>query len=713
MNRSSVRGKGRGVRSVVIFLPVHLLVLLSVPSYAAKIGLDPIMGDGAAGRTMAISGVNFDAGVTYTILVGGYPVGPATVASDGSGVIPATALRLPALPRGNLDVTLSGASFTRTFTGAYRVWPNICLSPAQGDGRAGQDWQYNAAIPVGGWAGMVFLIQGTGFAANATINANSITVGGVTTTHPAITITADGSMPSSTVMVNSTMADGAKDIVIDDGATNIFPGTYAVHPTIGLSPARGAAATGTQVTITGWGFADGVIPASPANNVTIGGLILTRPAVTITDGYFTVTGTIPAPGLANNTSNPVVINDGTANNFPVAYHSYTNPGQVVAVWPVRLTGIPLEALQVQGISGLTGSIVADSMRINETNNQRSVVTNPTIAVAGGAFPQTWVVVNGAVPYGVNRLRFTNPQAFNVQSLRTVPALTVCPVLGDGAAGWTTSLTGWGFNQGNVNADTITVGGTATTHVLDTVGNNGIMGMIPVTVNAPLPNGPRNVRVNNPGVGNITWTGAVVERRCIGLSFITGPGTAGERVLISGTGFTASSTIPQNTITFGGTAAAHRDVYIGANGTFSATVMDLPALGGGTYDVVTQDPVSETFPSAYRVIDPFVAVSKYRNPVRGTVGDIVTFSFSFTNTDFPRVGDPPAVGFVLWDTLPPLTQYVGASSTCYPEAKAEWFDGVWNPVEPGIPANVKALRWTLLNKLPPAASGWARFQVQVQ
>ena len=56
------------------------------------------MGDGSAGHITALSGSNFEASTTYTVLVGGFATVPATVASGPGGAIAPTAL--PVLSRG-------------------------------------------------------------------------------------------------------------------------------------------------------------------------------------------------------------------------------------------------------------------------------------------------------------------------------------------------------------------------------------------------------------------------------------------------------------------------------------------------------------------------------------------------------------------------------------------------------------------------------------
>src|SRR5687767_372369 len=175
--------------------------LLPTGGEAARLGLNPLMGDGAAGRTTVLSGAGFLPGATLNVTFNGVATSPATVIASATGFIAPVTLVLQAMPYGGNTVVLANAVRTYTFTGAYRVFSNVCLAPALGDGRAGQTWQTNAAIPVGGWSGMVFVVEGTGFAAGATLAADTITVGGAATDHPAVVIAASGRLPSTTVIV--------------------------------------------------------------------------------------------------------------------------------------------------------------------------------------------------------------------------------------------------------------------------------------------------------------------------------------------------------------------------------------------------------------------------------------------------------------------------------------------------------------------------------
>src|SRR5689334_16691138 len=254
--------------------------------WAARLGLDPLMGDGAAGRTTLLSGTHFEASTTYTVRVGGFAVIPATVASDANGAIAPTAVRLPALPRGDLDVLLASAVYTRSFTGAYHVQPSLCVELTEGFGRFGETSERNQQIPNGGWVGMVTRIRGTGFAAGASISATTMTIGGVLVAHPTVTIYADGTLPTTTLVVTSNLPLGAKDLVINDGTAATFTNVYEVKRSIALSPARVRAAAGTTILVEGWGFTANASTGA----ITIGGAA-TNPAALTTgaDGSFSAT----------------------------------------------------------------------------------------------------------------------------------------------------------------------------------------------------------------------------------------------------------------------------------------------------------------------------------------------------------------------------------------------------------------------------------------
>lgn len=319
------------------FVAAMLPFLLAMPAEAAKIGLNPLMGDGAPGTNTVISGFNFEVSASYTVTFGGLGVTPASVTSDASGNIAATTLVFPALPAGFHHVVLTSATRTYTFIGAYRVYRNICVSPVLGEGRAGQTSDTNAAIPTGGWVGMVFRIAGTGFAASASIAANSITVGGATTTHAAITVGAAGTFGSTTIIVDSNLAFGRKDIVLNDGVATTFAGVYEVRRSIRLNPSLGAQDAGTNVTISGWGFVDGMITA---NSTLVGGDTTTHLATTITNGAFVYTLSLDAEAGAKN--DVEILGQGI---FANAYAGAKAGKAQLAVSSIVFAGVPNQAFR--------------------------------------------------------------------------------------------------------------------------------------------------------------------------------------------------------------------------------------------------------------------------------------------------------------------------------------------------------------------------------
>lgn len=673
-------------------------------SFAAKLGLDPLMGDGAAGRNVSLSGVNFEAAASYAVTFGGYAPAPATVNADPAGDIAPAALSLPPLAAGFHDVVLASAGRTYTFTGAYRVWRNICLNPAQGSGKAGETWRTNGAIPAGGWSGMVFEIAGTGFAAGAAVPANSITVGGAATVHDAIVIGANGVMPSTTIIVWGDLANGRKDIVVSDGTAVTFDGAYEVRRSVGLDPARGNRLAGRTTTISGWGFADGVLPP---NSVLVGGVTTTHPAAPIVNGAFVLTVTFDA--RVGNGANDV---ETVQEMFPGAFDGTVASGEHVAIHPVVLRGLPNEAFRMRGIANFgDGTIPADSTELRQAANVVSKTAHGAVAATGGAFPETWVRIVSPQKAETNRFSIYTPGKSALRDFLCVNVrgtIGLCPVHSGGALSYSASLTGFGFSgAGGIAADSITVGGAVATHAAAVVGDpSGMFGPLPLGL-PPLPLGDLDIAVND-GTAR-AFGGLLHARRTIGLSFVSGPGTAGETAGISGYGFTASSNIGADSITFGGSGTTHAGVAVGADGSFPPETIALPVLASGPHDVSAQ----ELFPQAYRVYDPRVELSKYADPLAGLPGAVVTYTFSFTNTGYE--GDPPAAGFVLDDTLPGGMEYVSGSASITLPAATEWYDAgcpCWTGVEPA-PADVRSIRWTLSSPLPSGAIGYASFQVTVQ
>ena len=694
-------GFRRAVRVFRAAAAACLLILVALPARAARIGLDPLMGDGSAGRTVVLSGVSFEPSTPYTILIGGFNVIPFSVTSNASGVIAATTLTLPDLPRGNLEVMLASATLTRSFTGAFRVWPNTCLTPIIGEGRFGETYQTNAAISVGGWVGMVLQVEGWGFAAGVTIPTSSITVGGVATTHPAIAVSAGGRFPSTTLVVSSNLPNGFKDLVVNDGSPQVFAGVYQVRRSIGMTPARGYGAVNSTIYIEGWGFVPGNTGA-----ITIGAATVTPNTLAVAaDGSFA--GTIRLQGDPGGGS--VAVNTGQ-ESFPGCYDDTKANQRQAGIVPVTPTGLPNQAIRIQGTGNWTSgqSIAANSSLVLVPGADVPTV-HPAIPIAGGRFAPTWIVATQGIELNAEGAAVVDPVAgvTKIGGFYSRRIISECPIVSGGLAGFTTTVSGWGFDDGAGAISAITVGGAAATYPATAVTKSGDFGPTPVAVPA-LPNGDADVVITDSAA--TTFARGIHVRRTIGLSFVVGPGVAGDATSLNGYGF-APGTIGANTATFGGIGVSHAAITVAPNGGFPASPLTLPLLNAGPYDIVAQ--AGEAFLQAYRVYNPVVAVSKYRTPGYANIGSTVTFSISYTNIQW--MGEPRATGLVLADTLPLRTQYVAGSTTSALPATPEWYHpscSCWNGAETPV-TDVSAVRWTLSSPLPVGASGYVGFQVLLQ
>ena len=673
----------------------------------ARIGLNPLMGDGAAGRSTVLTGTGFAPNTTYTVYFGGVPALPALpVVTDNTGSIAAVSVALPALPAGFHDVYLSSPAWSVSFTGAYRVVRNICVSPVIGDGRAGMTWITNPAIPVGGWVGMVFILDGTGFAAGAIIPQDSILVGGLAARHPPIVVTPSGRLPSTTVLVASDMPSGFKDILINDGSVAAFASAYEVRRSIAISPARGSRAIGTRLAIEGWGFTDGALVDVRINNVGLN----YKGGVTIANGHFVASATIMQQA-GNGLNNVSVVDPSGLSSFPGTYWGLPlGHGGVIALSPVVYSGAPNQAFLVEGLADMVPGSV-QPITINEGTTVRSAVTQWGINASGGTFPATWVKADSPVPAAADRMVVTDAKGNGKEiGLDVQRSICLCPVTGNGAAGWTVSVTGFGFAAGTTLAPgtprSIAFGSATTWHATTTI-TDGSFGPLAATMSVPLFGGAASVNVGD-ATGIYYFYQHFRIWPSIGLTWIAGRGTAGETTGITGTGYPLGSTVNPNTITFSGITVAHAG-FAEIRGQFGPIAITLPALMPGPKDVTA----IYTFPQAYRVYNPAISVSKYRNPPSGVKGTEVTWSFSFTNTGY--AGGAFVTGMVLLDTIPAGTAYSAGSTTSALPSTLNWYHSgcaCWTASD--LPStDVVSVRWTLTSPLPAGASGYASFRATAQ
>jgi len=198
---------------------------------AAQLEVTPNSGSGRVGEAVYIKGSGFAPSTTIAVFIGESPVIPdgIHVKSDGD-VGPVIVLLARPLPAGRHALAVK-ADREYPVTGAYMVRPLITLDPPIGDGRVGATWRTNKSIAKGGYMGMVFTLQGSGFPAGAFLAADSISVGRAETTHDPIQIGPDGTLPSTTVAVASDLSPGRYDLVLRNGAATVtFSSVFHVAP---------------------------------------------------------------------------------------------------------------------------------------------------------------------------------------------------------------------------------------------------------------------------------------------------------------------------------------------------------------------------------------------------------------------------------------------------------------------------------------------------
>jgi len=710
--KSSGRTTPSGVRSLAaraLGLLAAPLLLAAAPATAARLGLAPLMGDGVPGRTTLIAGTEFLPSTTFTVTFRGTATTPATVTSDAAGAIAPVTVVLPALPAGGQDVVLTGGSRTYTFTSAYQVARNIGLSPAQGDGRAGMTSYDPAAGALSGltgaWTGMVLVVEGWGFSATGAVAANSITVGGAATHHPAVAISATGRFPSTTLIVQSNLNGGRKDLVINDGAGTVFPGVYTVRRRIGSYPDRGINVPGGSSTIfiEGFGFDD---IALPANSITVNTATTWHPSVTPVNGAFSLTLTIAGVPAANAGS---VVAQG--ETFTFGYDAVANNKAMIGLSPSTFEGMPNMAFQVEGMGNLVAGAVGANSMVMQDSKADSATVHPGFTIAGGRFPRMWVMATLPQEAGTTAVSVFDSLGgrTNARGVEIKGSAFVSPVFGSGRPGFTISVTGFGFHSGaTVAANTITVGGLATTHPGLTASGRGDLPIVALAAPA-MPFGDRDLVITDSFPLTRTFALAFHDVRTIGLSYVNGSGAAGELAALTGNGFGAG-VIGANSLQLPG-AVTHPAVTPGADGSVAATPITLAALGAGAYSLTL--PASQTgtvFASVYRVT-PMLSLAKYVAPPAALSGTVATFTFSYTNAG---VGDW-VKNLSILDTVPAGMQYAPGSAASSLPATIDWFSSVctcFTAVEPA-PANVVAVRWTLAGLLPSGASGQASFKVNIQ
>ena len=471
----------------------------------------------------------------------------------------------------------------------------------------------SAVSPPAGDSGGATLITitGTGFA-----SGDTVTVGGTACTP--VTVVSSTQITCTTA---ATSAGSAGSVVVTDPANPTTPGSmatafaYQSTPTVsGISPAGGALAGGTAVTITG-------VALSPSSTILIGGQPCTPVVVNATQTSATCTTASASAGA----DDVVVSTPGGGSTSLAGAFIYSPAPTITSVSPITGTTAGGTTLTVNG----TGF--------------RNSPTLPTILLASTSCGSVAFVsasqitcVTPAATFGAVAVRVTNSDgqfassagAFTYQA----PAPTISAVSlagGPIAGGATITITGTGFLSAPSNP-TVTVGGGSCGSLVYTSSTQ-------VTCVTPAHGaGLVNVVLTNADSQIATATGAYTYRVAPTFTSVTpsaGALAGGTSIVIVGTGFINVGAVP--TVLLGGTACT--SVVFNSATQLTCTT---PAKSAGTVNltVTNSDAQAVTANNAYtyQAAPTFTSVS----PVSG--GAIGGNTLTIAGTNFRTVPSNPTV-----------------------------------------------------------------------
>jgi len=493
----------------------------------AVTGVSPASGPTAGGTAITITGSGFITGATAT--VGG-------MAATGVSVLSSTSISATTPPHaaGPVIVTvtnpdLQSAGITNAFSYLAPAPTVVNVSPDSG--------------PAAG--GTLITIAGNDFASGATVS-----VGGT----PATTVNVLNS--TSIRATTSAHAAGAVTVVVTNpdaqsGVSN-SAFTYVSPPFVtSVSPASGAIAGGTAITIIGSNFTNGAA-------VTIDGVAAT--AVSVVSGT-SISATTPphaAGAVVVAVTNPDTQSGNLANAF-----TYVAPAPaILSVSPGSAPATGGSVVTITGDNFAAGASVsiggAAATGVSVTNATTIVATTP--AHAAGAV--TVSVTNPDTQAGLLDSGFTYVAAPNVTG--------ISPGAGPTAGGTVLLISGANF----ANGATVTVGGAAAT---------GVSVVSGTSITATTPGhaaGPTAVTVTNPDAqtGSLPSSFVYLPPPTVNsVSPNAGTTNGGTTITIAGTNFLSGATVA-----VGGVSATG----VSVNSTSSITATAPAHLEGATTVTVT-------------------------------------------------------------------------------------------------------------------------------
>jgi hypothetical protein len=543
------------------------------------IGISPASGPLAGNSLVTITGTGFVSGAS--VKIGGSTCTSVVVGSSAS-----LTCRTPPGLNGVADVKVTNADGqTDTSPGLYeyQAGPTISsVAPAGG--------------PLAG--GTTITVTGTFLRTGATVLIGGSACGSVTVdaSETFLTcVTPAKSAGAYTVSVTNT------DTQVASKASGF---TYQGAPTVtNISPAVGASAGNTLVTISGSNFLSGA-------TVSIGGTACTPVTVASATSLSCRTG-VHAAGSGTITVTNADGQFGTGSSY-----LYQDAPAITSVTPATSAVTGGQAITITGTGFLTGATV----KIGGTSCTSVVVvslteiTCTTGAKTAGTFDL--VVMNTDTQTG------TLTSGFVYQGAPVVSG--VSPTLGDVSGGQVLTITGTSF----ITGATVKIGGTSC--AVSAVSATSIT----CTTGAKVA-GLYSLVVTNPDSQTGTKTSAftyVDAPTVISVSPVSGTTVGGTTVTITGTYFYSGASVD-----FGGSACTSVTI---TSTTSLTCVTPANAAGAVTVSVISAFSTTGTLPSGYTYVSSpatisFVTGSSSPTPPNpdsyGTTSTNITHTFTLTNT----------------------------------------------------------------------------------
>jgi hypothetical protein len=534
-------------------------------------GVSPSAGPLAGGTSVTITGTDFS---------GASVVKFGSLAATSVVVVSATRITAtcPAATAGTVDVSVTNAGGTSATALAdqftYMAAPAVIgINPTAG--------------PLAGGASVT--VTGTSFT-----GATIVKFGAVAAT--SFVIDSDIQI---TAITPAELVGQVDVIITGPGGTSATSSadrySYLAVPTVtGISISQGPAAGGTSVVIRGTGF-------TAATAVSFGTVAATNVVI---DSPIQITVISPASpaGMVDVTATTL---GGVSPTSAVDQFTYLPAPAVTSISPIAgpLSGGTSVTISGTGFSTATGVNFGSIPATNVVVISSTEITATSPAAAVGAVDVTVISPGG----------ISTTSSADLFSYLTAPVVTgISPAAGPLAGGTLVTISGTSFTS----ATKVEFGGIAASELV-------VVSPTQITAKSPAESaGTVDVRVTGPfGVSSISSADQftyVVTPVVTAISPAQGPAAGGSTVTITGTGFTAATSVD-----FGAVAAAN--VVINSDTQITVTT---PAMSAGTVDVTVTSPgglsgTSSAGQFTYLAAPTVASLSPVAGPLAG--GTVVTIT----------------------------------------------------------------------------------------